>query len=126
MKLLGNRSRNLFLANSDNCVERESPRTISLATQLSTLRRILSRGRVSRVLHSRVFASEIRFRNLGSGSYFLFFFFFAFSYRNNRYKDTITCDLPIYLFILFFFFFYVKNLHREIDDYINIARKIIM
>lgn len=70
------------------------------------------------ISHSRIFASEIRFRNLGSGSYFLSFFFFLIE-KGLR--------LPvIFRFVHFFFifiFFYVKNLHQEIDDYVNIARE---
>lgn len=70
------------------------------------------------ISHSRIFASEIRFRNLGSGSYFLSFFFFLIE-KGLR--------LPVIFrfvhFFLFLFFFYVKNLHQEIDDYVNIARE---
>lgn len=74
-----------------------------------------SRASLENISHSRIFASEIRFRNLGSGSYFLSFFF--------SYRKRVTCDLPICSFFFIFIFFYVKNLHQEIDDYVNIARE---
>lgn len=77
-----------------------------------------SRASLENISHSRIFASEIRFRNLGSGSYFLSFFFFSY-----RKRVTTTCDLPICSFFFIFIFFYVKNLHQEIDDYVNIARE---
>lgn len=49
------------------------------------------------ISHSRIFASEIRFRNLGSGSYFLSFFFFLIE-KGLR--------LPvIFRFVHFFFIF---------------------
>lgn len=70
------------------------------------------------ISHSRIFASEIRFRNLGSGSYFLSFFFFL---SKKGYDYLWSSDL--FIFFYFYFFFYVKNLHQEIDDYVNIARE---
>lgn len=60
-----------------------------------------SRASLENISHSRIFASEIRFRNLGSGSYFLSFFFFSY-----RKRVTTTCDLPICSFFFYFYFFF--------------------
>lgn len=56
------------------------------------------------ISHSRIFASEIRFRNLGSGSYFLSFFFFLIE-KGLR--------LPVIFRFVHFFFIFIFFLREK-------------
>lgn len=63
-----------------------------------------SRASLENISHSRIFASEIRFRNLGSGSYFLSFFFFLIE-KGLR--------LPVIFRFVHFFFIFIFFLREK-------------
>lgn len=84
----------------------------------NTLLLLLSRASLENIFRTRGYLRR-RF-DLGTLVPALTFFLFFFSYRK---RVTTTCDLPICSFFFIFIFFYVKNLHQEIDDYVNIARE---
>lgn len=103
---------------------RNETRILGPATRLSIFGgRILFffffRGRVSRIFRTRGYLRR-RF-DLGTLVPALTFFLFFFFLSKKGYDYLWSSDL--FIFFLFLFFFYVKNLHQEIDDYVNIARE---
>lgn len=100
----------------------ENPRSgnaIAHFWKKNTLLLLLSRASLENIFRTRGYLRR-RF-DLGTLVPALTFFLFFFFLSKKGYDYLWSSDL--FIFFLFLFFFYVKNLHQEIDDYVNIARE---